>query len=309
MALFSYAADITDTDTEKHSGEDWEVEEGEEENDLSGTRSLTSGASTSTSTSRKAYTNTSTKAKGTGPRCFVYSLLESSLFFSKTVGPLCSGLYAESLGFVGPLVLSLSLCGLTLAFVVSLEDEFIEVIALYWMCLISCEVVHKTALIFFYHITSMSYNHNTDIPISPSLIINSQVFVLPESDPNRTFYNPDESKPLIFEPFRTFRNVGLLFNTWAGACFGPDTAKEEREKEALIEIGATTDGGESEGSWRDVEGSKRDSFSTKQTTSVSSTLTAGAVVAPHLPFVSLAFFLFFVAYQGSNEVVILYVNM
>ena len=152
MALFSYAADITDTDTEKHSGEDWEVEEGEEENDLSGTRSLTSGASTSTSTSRKAYTNTSTKAKGTGPRCFVYSLLESSLFFSKTVGPLCSGLYAESLGFVGPLVLSLSLCGLTLAFVVSLEDEFIEVIALYWMCLISCEVVHKTALMFFYHI-------------------------------------------------------------------------------------------------------------------------------------------------------------
>ena len=37
------------------------------------------------------------------------------------------------------------------------------------------------------------------------------LFVLPESSKGRF---PDYNSPLVFDPFKTFRNVGLLFEKW-----------------------------------------------------------------------------------------------
>ena len=84
----------------------------------------------------------------------VYSLLEASLFFSKTVGPLAAGVFAQADGFNGPLLLSMSMCILCFLF---------------------------------------------------------NVFLLPESSPGKF---PDYNAPLVFDPLKTFRNVGLLFKKW-----------------------------------------------------------------------------------------------
>ncbi len=95
-----------------------------------------------------------TKTRG-DLRGTVYSLLEASLFFSKTVGPLVAGLFAQAEGFNGPLLLSMSMCVLCFLF---------------------------------------------------------NLLVLPESVKGRF---PDYGSPLIFDPLKTFRNVGLLFEKWS----------------------------------------------------------------------------------------------
>jgi len=119
----------------------------------------------------------------------VYSFIEASLFFGKTVGPLFSGLYAQGHGFVAPLCVSAAMCVLLLLFL---------------------------------------------------------LFAMPDSPgPGGGLWSrPDCKAPLVVEPFRTVRNISLLFCHW-----------------------------------------------TQQ-----------------LPWVAAAFLLFFVAYQGSNELNILYLK-
>ena len=56
------------------------------------------------------------RVTGDASRGTVYSFLEASLFFSKTAGPLFSGLYAQGRGFVGPLLVSAAMCVILLTF-------------------------------------------------------------------------------------------------------------------------------------------------------------------------------------------------
>jgi hypothetical protein len=154
MSLFSYAADITDKDkTEAENENENEIEDGNEmENNNRGSGG---GGSTSTSSTtidiedskekRIALAgspmHTTSAGSGTGTytenesqdkdasastntsRGVVYSLLECSLFFSKTLGPLFSGLYAEGHGYVGPLLVSATMCGLLLLFSIFVLPE------------------------------------------------------------------------------------------------------------------------------------------------------------------------------------------
>lgn len=53
----------------------------------------------------------------------VYSLLEACLFFAKIVGPLSAGLYAQSHGFLLPLVFSACLCTLGILWVIFVMPE------------------------------------------------------------------------------------------------------------------------------------------------------------------------------------------
>lgn len=63
-------------------------------------------------------TNSSKQQRGV-----LYSLLESCLFFAKIVGPLAAGLYAQTYGFVVPLVFSVALCVIGIIWVTFMPES------------------------------------------------------------------------------------------------------------------------------------------------------------------------------------------
>jgi MFS family permease len=225
MALFAYTADITGSNKQQ------KIEDGGEGEGETGQQSQQEKELESSS-------------KPSGHRGFIYSLLEASLYFSKTVGPLVSGFYASANGFVGPLVLSLGLCVCCGAFNVFVLKEALE-------------------------------------------------GVYPKVD-----------KSLSWDPFKTFKNMHLLFqcgvkavdNEYNGSTMG----KTDRNVDNPLQKNQ-----------KEQEREREESNDKEASTQVSTT---DQQISPtyHTPFIipllSMAFLFFFITYQGNNEIFILYLK-
>lgn len=219
MALFAYTADITEANDQQET--EGETDAGEQQ------RQQSQEGREQESSSKKS-----------GHRGFIYSLLEASLYFSKTVGPLVSGFYASANGFVGPLALSLGLCVLCGAFNVFVLKEALE-------------------------------------------------GVYPKAD-----------KSLNWDPFKTFKNMHLLFQ-----CGMKAVDNEYTENTGNV------DGNVDNPLQKNQKEKEQEREQSSDTEAVAAADSSGAYNTPLIiPLLSVAFLLFFITYQGNNEIFILYLK-